>query len=318
MTRAAIGFCTGIGLILIAGCDQTFNPNGPFEQKLVVYAILSTRSDTQYVRVYKTAPPGNNLPSTPLNLQVTDARVTVSYGNRTFAFRDTTLERKDQSGNRVDIHAYVAYSFLPEQAVPYTLSINSPSSGQVISTAASLYYGTLFVVTQLRTRASAEDIAVRVAPAINARAYFVRMFLEYETLSDTVWRRRRVEIPQDLRLNEATGDVEFVYPTPIPRGSRALGASGLEEVLFRVGAYREIIARLNAEFPTGTLRFAKAIFVLTQLDDALYAYYSITHGFPGSATIRLDEPDYSNIQGGLGIFGMSTEHTVNVTFLPGN
>lgn len=313
-----MGLCTGIGLFLIAGCDQTFDPNGPFEQKLVVYAILSTHSDTQYVRVYRTAPPGNRLPSTPLNLQVTDARVSVSYGTKIFPFRDTTLNRMDQSGNRVDVHAYVAYSFLPEQAVPYTLSINSPSSGQVMSTATSLYYGTLFVVTQLTTRAPAEDIAVHVAPAINARAYFVRMFLEYETLSDTVWQRRRVEIPQNLRLNEGTGGVEFIYPTPVPRGSRTLGASGLEEVLFRVGAYREIIARLNAEFPTGTLRYAKALFVLTQMDDALYAYYSITHGFPNSVTIRLDEPDYSNVQGGLGIFGMSTEHTTSITFLPGN
>jgi hypothetical protein len=267
---------------------------------------------------YRTTPPGNSLPSTSLNLQVTDAHVSVSNGNRTFLFRDTTLNRIDQSGNRVDLHAYVAYSFLPDQAVQYTLSVNSPSSGQVMSTTTSLYYGTLFVVTLLTTRAPAEDIAVHVAPAINARAYFVRMFLEYETLGDTVWQRNRVEIPQDLRLNVATGEVEFIYPAPIPRGSRSISASGLEEVLFRVSAYREIIARLNAQYPTGTLRFVKAVFVLTQLDDALYAYYSITHGFPDSATIRLDEPDYSNVQGGLGIFGMSTEHTISITFLPGN
>ena len=42
-----------------SGCQNSFNPKGPYEEQLVVYSVLSTRSDTQYVRVYATYnPPG--------------------------------------------------------------------------------------------------------------------------------------------------------------------------------------------------------------------------------------------------------------------
>ncbi|MEK7671562.1 MAG: hypothetical protein AAB344_05010 [Bacteroidota bacterium] len=48
-----------------------------------------------------------------------------------------------------------------------------------------------------------------------------------------------------------------------------------------------------------------------QLDDALYAYYTTANGFPDSGTLRLDEPDYTNIEGGLGVFALSS--TIVVT-----
>ncbi len=50
-------------------------------------------------------------------------------------------------------------------------------------------------------------------------------------------------------------------------------------------------------------RIIRAIFVLTQIDDALYNFYYVGNGPPDPTTIRLDVPDYTNVAGGLGVFG---------------
>jgi hypothetical protein len=52
--------------------------------------------------------------------------------------------------------------------------------------------------------------------------------------------------------------------------------------------------------------------VLTQVEDNLYKYYNIVNGFQDEFSIRTDLPDYTNIRGGVGLFGAMTEDSVVV------
>lgn len=289
---------TGICLcmILLSGCDNTFSPNGMYSEKMVVYAIFTTASDTQIVRVYGTYPSLSSAAET----EISDAQVTLTKGDSTFTFRDTTLERTDTSRYRTRVKAFVGYRIRLEPGARYQLLVVSGSRGSATAGAVALYPGRVIVRNDVPG-----NFQVGVVLGQNTRAYLLRMFLEYDLLVDTTRVIRTVEIPR--AVDGTTG--EFYYPTP---NSNEIGS-----VIFSADGFNRVVARLRQEFPGSNLHLRRTIYRLTELDDAIYAYYSTVNGFPDSGTLRLDEPDYTNITGGLGIFAM-TSQTVSYADTAGN
>lgn len=59
------------------------------------------------------------------------------------------------------------------------------------------------------------------------------------------------------------------------------------------------------------VRFQDVVFQVIQFDAALYNNYSVENLFRDPYTIRLDEADYTNILGGVGVFGsLAVDSTV--------
>jgi hypothetical protein len=275
-------------VVCCAGCDDSFTPDGPYKEKLVVFGVLSTRSDTQFVRVQTTY----RSPIVPAETQVTDAQVRITTDDTVFQFRDTVLARTDTSHSTTGISAYVAYGLRLVPGVRYDLSVSSPSHGTVSSHTTSLYRGSLIPQTD-----PAGGIAARVYPGVNSRAHIVRLYLEYEVRVDTSWVAKETEIPSSV-----SGTGEFVFPKPVSR--EYTGA------VFDAPGYAAVVAQLRQRYPGGMVRLTGTHFLLTQLDAWIYAYYSTVNGFPDSGTLRLDEPDFTNIEGGFGVFAASSETIV--------
>ncbi|MBI4535242.1 MAG: DUF4249 family protein [Ignavibacteriae bacterium] len=299
-------------LQIVSGCHQTFDPYGAYEPKLVVYGILSSRSDTQYVRVYSTYPPGVNPATLPNANQVTDANVVVAEGDSTFEFRDTTIMSRISTGAGTPIRIHVAYGFPIIQDRFYRLLVSSPSLGTVTSTTRSLRAGSFSLLNKsvLSAPALSNTIDILVSPGGNVRAYIIRFYIIYEILNGNSWEERTIEVPITL------GEAGPVFPRPIPRGGGSPGyLPGTEIIFFSTAAYATTVQQLTAQYPAGTLRLKYARFIYTQMDDAIYAYYNVVNGFPDAGTLRLDEPDFTNIVGGLGIFGTTTER-VDTAGLP--
>ena len=280
--RLFVGFIVS-GFVLW-GCNDAFNPNGPYKQKLVVYGVFSSKTDTQYVRVYSTYPSSGLSPAAG----VTDARVTITQGTSILQFRDTTLQAIDPSGAQIPLRLFVVYTFRPVPGVNYNLGVVSPTQGSVRSSAFGLYKGRMF--TQSNPQG---DIIVQITPGANVRAFIVRMYLVFSARVGSVWEIKRVEVP---RLVTEAG--QFLYPKPVQSDITTAGFS------FR--AYAALVTSLRSQYPGG-VQLSRITFVLTEFDEPLYAYYSTANGFPDSGTLRLDEPDYTNIEGGLGVFGMTSE-----------
>lgn len=286
----------GLSFLLLSGCESTFSPDGRYAEKMVVYAIFSTTSDTQIVRVYGTYPSLGSAAET----EIPDAQVTLKKGDSTFTFRDTTLERTDTSRYRTRIKAFVGYHIRPEPGARYQLSVASPSHGTATAAATAMYPGRMIVRNDVPG-----NFQVGVVLGQYTRAFLLRMFLEYDLLVDSTRIIRTVEIPR--AVDAGTG--ELYYPTPT---SNEIGS-----VVFSAEGFARVVERLRQEFPGGRIRLRRTMYRLTELDEALYAYYSTVNGFPDSGTLRLDEPDYTNITGGLGVFAM-TSQTVSYADTAGN
>jgi hypothetical protein len=238
-------------LIVILGCDTSFNPKGPFRKQLVVYAILSTETDTTFARVYKTYdPPGFDPYEVTTDQPVTDAVVRLTSGGSEWVFGDTLVPRADTSRYQSDIAAYVLS----------TAALSSTTWG-----------------------------------------YLVRLFLIGEAWEAGAWRQFEREVP--LSILEVIDCQTFI--SEYPRLQRREGSRSFEEHLqvFENNAYRWTIVSLRDGRDVDSVRFLRAEFEFLETDPHLYSYYNIASGFRDEFTLRTDEPDYSNIRDGRGIFG---------------
>ena len=69
-----------------------------------------------------------------------------------------------------------------------------------------------------------------------------------------------------------------------------------------------------APYSADRIRIKGVWFVLTQVEQNLYTYYSIANAFQDAHSIRLDMPDWTNVQGGYGVFGGMVEDSLYVDF----
>jgi hypothetical protein len=306
-------------LFLVASCDEPFEPKGPFEEKLVVFGLLSTHTDTQYVRLYTTYnPEGYDPTAHTIDKQVTGAAVTLAGGGRLWRYSATTIARLDRSRYTSDIYAYVLTPFTPVPNTAYTLEVLLPDGRQARGTALVPGRGYLSVITLHvlnQPHSFVEDLFVLASIAHRTRGFLVRFFVEFEVTVNGRREVRRVEVPQRIRRSSDGVVRERIYPRLQRRTSFDMDRNqGSEYIGFQHGAYLSTLNDIAVTYASSHPILKNAVFVLTQVDANLYNYFNIVNGFQDEFTIRTDQPDVSSIQGGVGMFGAMTVDTVRVSY----
>jgi len=299
-----------LGLLILTSCQNAFTPKGPYTQELVVYSILTTRSDTQYVRVYTTYnPSGFNPLESTTDTYVRGAQVTITSAAGAYELRDTTITRFDQSRYPASLGAYIAYPMPIVAGNPYSLEVVS-NQGSVTATTSVPGKGTIVSNNQYVLREPgkySEDISATIYMSSITRGYLFRLYIDFEYDEGGTVKHVRTEVPIST-FGDVEGDPQFNYPR---LNRRDLGRFvPVETVSLPLNAYEFLLAYLRVRY-SPSLRLLSATFILTQVEENLYKYYNIVNGFQDRYSIRTDSPDYSNIRGGLGVFGaMSEDSTV--------
>jgi hypothetical protein len=300
-----------IGLLVLPSCENTFNPKGPYTQELVIYSILTTRSDTQYVRVYTTYnPSGFNPLEITSDTDVRGARVTIASGDSTYVLRDTTITRVDQSRYSSGLGAYIAYPMPIVTGRSYSLQVAS-DQGAATATVTVPGKGTVVPNNQYVLKEPgkySEDIAATIYMSPITVGYVIRLYVDFEYVDGGTLVRMRTEVPV-----RTSGDVaaspQFTYPRLTRRDlSRFVP---IETIYFPLDAYEFLLSYLKVRY-SASVELRSATFILTQVDNNLYKYYNVVNGFQDAYSIRTDSPDYTNIRGGLGVFGAMVEDSTVV------
>jgi hypothetical protein len=321
MNRFRLLTIAGLSCFLItAGCDTAFTPKGSYTDNLVVYGILTNRSDTQYVRVYSTYnPSGINPLEQTVDNGVSGASIVVAGGSDSSLFREITAPRLDKSRYADNILAYASYPFPLELGKTYTLNVRSKDGGGVTAIVKVPKRGRIqFLNVYVLNGGGNEDENIVVYGLIRELTYGVmmRLYLSYDVLEGNAWVRHREEIPTQTVLQDDGTTIDF-YPTMRKRQSSGLIPDKEENELFvfHKNAYFGRISNILTRYGTGKVHIVQALLVLTQVDKDLYAYSKRVNGFEDPYSIRTDLPDYTNISGGHGIFGAMIDDSayVNIT-----
>lgn len=277
--------------LLLASCNQPFEPEGPVNRTLVVFGILNAQSDTQYVRLTTTSG-GTSSP------QVTDAFVTMTSPGGSVFFHDTTVQWLDAAGHRAPTVVYVAYNFRPREGTDYKLTASTPSGLLTSATTTALPAPTLDVVPN-----TPKKFTLSLKFNSTAGAFVTHFYFDYYALVNNGWELFREEVPSSV-FKDIRGDSIIVYPTIAPVRSVAIYQPQVQ-VQFDSALYVQEQVRLYAQY-NGRVVFMHVEFDVTQIDDILYGYYYINNGVVDRSTIRLDQSDYTNFVGGYGVFGSRT------------
>lgn len=305
---------------LFASCKDSFDPRAALDQKMVVFSVLSTDRDIQYVRVQTDyMPPGFDPLSYTSDSFLSDAQVSLKDSSKTYLFRDTIVARSDSGRYSFPLRAFYLGRFTPQRGKSYNLVVQSPSLGKA--------YATVIIPGKPRITITAEvvqiidrpDRYVQNVPIIFivqlstlSKGYVARFLLYYDVLKGTEWVEERVEIP----ISSADSSN---YSLDIPKYPDLAVSPNTSQIglVYRNGYYKGILNILNERYKNTRIIFKWATLVVLQTDKNLYDYYSVTHASRDPFSMRLDEPTVSKISGGLGMIGAYSLDSL-VDILPEN
>jgi len=305
-------------LVLLVACENSFSPKGPYTDKMVVYTVLSTQTDTQYVRLYATYnPQGFDPYANTIDKVIRGADVTVSQGSSAAHFSDTIMTRYDKARYKDDIGAYVAYPFRAEPGKSYNLAIESQVYGTVTASLSVPDRGRMQISNRyvlMGQGAKDEDLAVFAWIRYATRGHLVRYYLDYDVLQKGSWVNRRTEIPSGIIVID-NDHRTYSYPRLQRRTTiaRLVEKEEVEVVYFSKRAFELTLAELYAQYTYSGMRVNGAWFVLTQVEQNLFNYYMVSNAFQDAHSIRTDVPNWTNVKGGNGVFGAFVEDSTYVS-----
>jgi hypothetical protein len=282
-------------LLSASGCDDAINPNAPYEPRIVVYAILNTGTNRQFVRTYVTADPSASSSATAEPV-VSDATVTISQLNTVYQLRDTTLERSDTSRYSSGVAAKVASPFTPQYGNEYVLRVQSPTTGTYVARTKVPKRGDISsaFIYILQTPGDYK-YDLRLDVKVYGKGYVLRMLLQYEVEINGIWFEETEEVPRSMVTS-----TQVLFPVVV----QAVGQG--EKLKWPLETLSYTFAAVKKRFEMNHITFKRVTLQLRQYDENLFNYYQIVNSFHDPRSIRVDLPDYTNIPNGLGVFGACT------------
>jgi hypothetical protein len=293
-------------LMTTPACDESFDPRGALDQQLVVFSVLSTDRDMQFVRVQANyMPPSYDPLSQTVDLSVRDASVTLNGPTKSYSFRDTTLARIDPGRYHDPIHLYYFAHFTPQRGKPYQLNIVSPSHGQVSGSITMPDAPKITLAQEVRDILDRPDKYAMGTPMIFSiqlskytKGFIAHLVLYYDVMKKGDWVEEAVEIPITSHDSSSYSMDIPVYPGMIVSSSTS-GAS----VVYKNGYYKGTLNKKNSQYHDTQIIFKWATLVVLQADHNLYDYYANTHVSQDPFSLRLDEPLVSSVSDGIGLVG---------------
>lgn len=299
-----------LATIVVAGCNESFEPKGPYEQGLVVYSILSNRSDSLFLRLYSTYnPAGHNPLENTVDTDIKGAGVTVFNDSAAYVLTGVVIPRTDMGRYTTNLNGYLAQPFQFQDGKTYTLIVTS-SAGNVSAKVTVPGRGQVDANNGFILKAPekyTDDISAKVRLSSVTQGYLLRLYVEFDAVVGSRTVHIRTEVPKAIRSSVGMSTV-YDYPMLIRRITDQVVV--FEIVYFSLDAYKSFL--LDQRTLYGEIKLTSATFILTQVESNLYKYYNLSNGYLDAFSIRSDLPDYSNINGGFGLFGAMRDDSVVV------
>jgi hypothetical protein len=287
-----------IALPLFASCNDSFSPKAPFHQQLVVYSVLSTDRDIQFVRVYTNYDVSGFDPfQNKLDTPVSGAQVVITGPHGSYILKDTLLPRLDTSRYKSPIAAY-AGRWRAERGQTYTLTVNAPGIGSTTATVTTpgpsqtIYWVNGAMLDHPDTYQVMDYVGASTRFWQSTKAFTSQMVIEYVFLNAGEWKEESIEVP----IAASTNFSYVVYPSVYKVQTYAWG-------VYYKDAYVKTLNR-GAKLHAGSkLIFNRIVLRFLQLDQNWYDYYGTLREIQDPFSIRLDEPDFTNLSNAYGLFG---------------
>ncbi len=309
MKKIVCQFCFVIVFVITASCSEDFSPNAPLDDIYVLNCILRGDTTIQFATITKNYEVGNADPS------VKGATIIVSYNDSLFVMRDTVLQTVNQ-GYNTSINCYYVKGLTPKlhkyieirALLPNGKSLKA--STQTFKVQGIYFFGSDETIPPGpkppgRRQDNLEFMWTDGGGVIKSSQsfFFTKLQFFYSKKVNGKTTNFSIDVPQTYI--EYYGKSMPIYP----KGSNDNFTS------FNMEAIRMLLQNISVGDPQkSNYTIEKALFTVLVLDDNLSAYYTATEGFSDLPTVALAPSDYTNIQGGRGVFGTMLKLTYEPKF----
>jgi len=300
--KASIWIISILVLVILAiSCEENFSPKTNFQEKYILYSIINTDSSIQTAVLQKSYdvegfdPYLNN---TDPSVQGADIRLI--QGENVFFMHDTSIARSDTSRYKTPLHFYYISDFSAQTNYPLEIMATLPNGKKL--------YGTTDLPVKVEFDTSSDrslppedkDLFSFAWNGGNSQTWFLPKFTFYYIKNGVRYGK---DVPSEYRLEN--GNWIPIYP----------GITNNSIINFRISALDSAFNQISqGDQNKSNYEIFGGIFTLLVFNENLSNYYSTTNGFLDDFTVRIDEADYSNIDGGLGIFGSYLKQRTGAIF----
>lgn len=292
--------------LLFSGCEEEFNPKTDFSEKYVLYGIVRSNPlfsdasvDVVVLRTYDVN--GFNPSVDHANTAIGGCQVTLTVGDKEVTLKSDTLKKVSDSFKPVYSYSRGGLAIpknnelklkavLPDgrvlsarTKVPEILSLlefTFPFRSGIHSKLNRFIWGDKWIINW----DSFEDYL-----------YFPKLTLNYEVSKDSHTENKSIEIP--LTYTKKNGKSEPVYPSYTWGKQIEYSFDSIDSVMNKIS---------EGDTAKSTYTIKSAVFTILEYETNLASYFSSTNGYLDNFSIRLDESVYSNVSGGIGVFGAYT------------
>jgi hypothetical protein len=267
------------------------------------------RSDTtlQIVTLTGSYEPGDGF--NPLtnhqNPAIANAQVNMWYKDTLYQMRDTIIMRQDTSRYKDPVHCYYVNNLKPQYNEYIDIEALLPN-GLLLQSSTKLpdvAPNSFFDKNNDRTIPPTDKDSITVKwAALDNTIYSPKIYIIYYVKGST--QERKWPVP--LFYTSENGVDTDVYPKQTKTNYVNISMETIEKVINEIpqGDYKK-------NYSISALEVEVVVY-----DENLTTYYLSLQNGLDAFTVRLDNPDYSNVQGGYGIFGSyyRTDYSIRISY----
>jgi hypothetical protein len=287
---------------IIISCEDDFDPNGQLQNKYILNCIIHGDTSYQVATISKTYFPVNGeSPAVDDENAIKGAVLRIWSEDKIGIFQDSTIITSD---NSKPYSIYCARNFQPDERDTVEIEAIMPNGEKltaksVVPEKASFTYSecTTLIFTGLDT------VKSEWRTTHDGAIFSVKLKINYLHLENDAFVQKSFLVPK--KYIDKNGKKYPVYPD--------LTSSLYYEVLMETvdEAMKEIA---GDDSNKSDYYISGAVVEVLSMDDELSKYYYSTNREQDSYSINLDETDYTNINGGGGIFGITIRSNFAIKF----
>jgi hypothetical protein len=284
-------------------CDENVNPKAPFKERYIFNLIV--RGDTTYQiatlsKSYTVS--GIDPYENQVDPAIKNADIRIWNNDIVYIMRDTSISRQDTSRYKTPVNFYYVRNFKPASESPIDVRVEL-DNGRIL-TAATKIPAKMAIDSVDKVIPSKDKPNFSYVWKNNSGGYFLYRFRFYYTLkegSKTNWYIKEVPLTY-LK----SGDQYYPYFPTITKNTKVLYDNYcLDSAMVQIS---------KGDVDKSKYEIKKAEFEVLIFDKVLSDYYSSTHGYLDDFSVRVDQDDYTNINGGYGVFASYLDQKIPVEF----
>ncbi len=293
--------------ILLSSCDEPFSPKGKYLERYALFGIMRADTNLQVVTVTKSYDvEGLNPYANKKDPFIKNCFIRIWRGNdEVHILRDSATVRNIDKRYSDSAHFYYTNNFTPQKGDELSIECLLPNGRRLKATTKVIqpieidYSGTDLEIpvtdkkfAQVKWRSSVEDLV-----------YSPQVELYYDKAVNGRWELHTVKVP--MKYAVINGHKTPIWPSPSHRNYVQIDTVVVGQILKSIS---------EGDPNKSHYRIRALIFSIYIYDRNLSAFYSSSKKIGDEFSVRVDERDFTNIDGGFGVFGSYTEKKTAILF----